>query len=450
MKAALVLAGCLFCASGASTGLAQDVVAQDRPIAGDPVIAASLKAESEGRLVDEEKILLDAVHKAESSEADRPQVSLYFKRLAGVHTRKDQFTEALDWMRRARALDEKTFGPTDKSVVGDMAAIAKILEFQGSLKDAEEILNEALHVITPELQNSVERGQVLANLGSIYSSDHRWSEAQSAGEEALKTCESRPSMPSSACDCYRGMLAEIYRVSGRAIEADQVPVNSYLPAELANLDNQAGRYYRDGLLAQAEASYRDAISWIERNPNTPAENQMPNELVMLGAVLERQGRDNEAEESYKYALQLEESRAKPQQVFPDCCTVDPLLNLYEKQGRIDELLPILQQALEVEQRNFGEESRNAADTLIALAGVYSRQGKKDQKNYVEAAALYRRGLEIQQKNMGSDHPDLVDTLTSYAQVLGTLHDDSAAAQVQAQIEAIQKKTADETRNTASR
>jgi tetratricopeptide (TPR) repeat protein len=239
-------------------------------------------------------------------------------------------------------------------------------------------------------------------------------------------------------------------MSGRAIEADQVPVNTHLPAEPANLDNQAGRYYRDGLLAQAEASYRDAISWIERNPSMPAENQMPNESVMLGAVLERQGRDNEAEESYKYALQPEETRAKPHQVFPDCCTVYPLLNLYEKQGRIDELLPILQQALEVEQRDFGEESQNAADTLIALAGVYSRQGKKDQKNYVEAAALYRRGLEIQQKNMGSDHPQLVDTLTSYAQVLGTLHDDSAAAQVQAQIEAIQKKTADETRNTASR
>jgi hypothetical protein len=52
-------------------------------------------------------------------------------------------------------------------------------------------------------------------------------------------------------------------------------------------------------------------------------------------------------------------------------------------------------------------------------------------------------LEIQQKNMGSDHPELINTLASHARILRILHDDSLATEVQTQIDAIQKKMADE-------
>jgi tetratricopeptide (TPR) repeat protein len=431
----------------------------------DPIVIASIKAEDEMRLVDAEKILLDAVHKTEASESDNPQLSLYFKRLAGLHERKQQYTEALDWLHRARDLDEKAFGPTDKSVVGDMAAIASILLDQGSFAEAEHLLKEALDITNPDLEGSVERSEVLSNLASVYLSEDRMSEALSAGEQALKTCESGPSLPLGACGGYRGRLVSLYRMSGRQMEADQMSINTYLPAELAGLNSQARRYAGEGVLVQAEISYREAISWIERNPSAPAENVLPTEFVMLGEVLERQGRDNEAEELYKNALQLQETRAQ----FPECCETYELLNLYQKQGRLHEIPPILQQVLEIQQRNLGADSESVADTLLTLAGLYSQQGlwiqgiwisaraideertpqdlerdgEKDQSQYVEAAALYKRALEIQKKNMGSDHPELVNTLSSYARVLRMLHDDSLAAQVQTQIDAIQKKMADE-------
>jgi tetratricopeptide (TPR) repeat protein len=443
MKAALVLAGYLFFVSAVCACLAQD-----RPAGSDPVVA-SLKAEGEGHLVDAENIILDAVHKAESSEPNSPQLALYFKRLAVLRERKEQYTEALDFLQRARGLDEKAFGPTDKSVVGDMAAIGSILHSQGKLGEAEQILKEALHITNPELATSPERTAALAGLASVYASEDRLAEAEWASKEALDTCESHPSKSSGTCDSYRWTLANIYRANGRSREADQMPINTYLPAELANLNNQARHYDRDGLLAQAEASYRDAISWIERNPSMPADNVMPTEFVMLGAILERQGRGNEAEELYKSALQLQEARAKPNQSIPACCTIYPLLNLYQKQGRTGEILPIVQQVLEIQERNLGPDSVSVADTLIDLAGVYSQQGKNDPMSYVEAAGLYKRAVEIQQKNMGSDHPELINTLASYAQVLRVLHDDSSAAQVQAQINAIRRKMANERAGSTS-
>jgi tetratricopeptide (TPR) repeat protein len=344
-------------------------------------------------------------------------------------------------LRRARALDEKAFGPTDKSVVADMAAIASILHDQGDPREAEQLLKEALNISNPDLETSFARSQVLANLASVCVSEDRWSEAQSAGEEALKTCESGLSLPPGACDGYRYGLVYIYRMSGRKSDADQMDINTYLPAELASLNSQARRYTWDALLVQAEASYREAIGWIEPNPSMPAENVLPTEFVMLGAVLERQGREREAEELYKSALNLQEARAKPNQLIPECCEIYPLLNLYQKQGRSSEIVPILQQVIELQERNHGADSRDVADSLVTLAGVYTTQGKEDQSKYVEAETLYKRAVEIQQKTLGSDHPELINTLASYARVLRTLHDDSLAAEVQTQIDAIQKKMA---------
>ena len=75
--------------------------------------------------------------------------------------------------------------------------------------------------------------------------------------------------------------------------------------------------------------------------------------------------------------------------------------LYELQGRYAEAEPLLLQALDISQRQLGDDHPDVAQNLNNLALLYQSQGR-----YAEAEPLLLRSLEIKQKTLPQNHPSI--------------------------------------------
>jgi tetratricopeptide (TPR) repeat protein len=156
----------------------------------------------------------------------------------------------------------------------------------------------------------------------------------------------------------------------------------------------------------------------------------------IGRALEKQGRNDLAEESFKKAIASQEAQAPESPMAVGSFNFSGLMDLYRQQGRLSELEPIIQHAIELQEKFIGESSINLAHTLVTLAGVYQQEGK-----YAQAEPFYERAMKIEEVNFGPNNQRSTSTLSSYADLLLKLHEDAKAAELQAHIQEIEKKQA---------
>ena len=164
------------------------------------------------------------------------------------------------------------------------------------------------------------------------------------------------------------------------------------------------------------------------------------ELNLLGQVFEKEGLNDRAEESYLRAIKWQEGRAsaKPSgSLSIRYFDFAYLINLYRSEKRLADIEPVVQHALETQERYLEPRSPGLAETMVQLADVYQENGKNDDKKYALAEALYEHALNIQKQNLSSDDPQLLITLEPYLSLLQTLREDGKAAQIQSKINAIQ-------------
>lgn len=124
----------------------QASLAQDGPPARDPIMLSVTKAQNEGRLLDAEKILRDAIADTEQQEPKSPRMGNYLRRLAMIVEQKGQFSEAMALNRRSLDVDRIAFGPTGLRVADDLEVIASLTLSQGNQEEAEQLLKEALEI----------------------------------------------------------------------------------------------------------------------------------------------------------------------------------------------------------------------------------------------------------------------------------------------------------------
>jgi tetratricopeptide (TPR) repeat protein len=436
------------------------VGAQSRLPGPDPVGAEVAKAQREGRLLDVEKLLVNAIHESEQRDPRNPQLALYLGRLAGLYTQKHQYADAIAMLQRALEIDQYAFGPADTRVANDLSVLAGIYQIQGNNEQAEQLLNQALEVTrrNPHRDAYTIDGMVsvLSHLSSFYLSKHRTQDAETLFQEAMQLCDAAPQLktPGYACSFLEPLLADLYRAEGRTAEADLLPpVDRGVPPEVARLDQQAEQYETDRNYEEAKGAYTRAIALLEktRNPEDPI--FLPSEINNLGQILEKQGQKEEAERQYLRALEMLEKGDGSKPLGTSMFRFVPfslsnLTNLYRQENRLSEMEPILGHALELQEKFLGPRDHAIAMTLVSLAEVYKQEGDLLAKNenesdatakYSESKRLFERALDIQEANLGNDHPQLLMILDPYASVLRSLHEDAQAAEVQAHIDAIHKK-----------
>src|SRR6266700_1173240 len=114
----------LFLAVAAFTMFSLSTVSgQSSPPGPDPTMREVSRAMNEGRLVNAEKILDDAIHKLEQDDSTNPRLAIYLGRLAMLYTQKHHFAEALALLQRVLKNDEYSFGFSDTRVANDLSLI---------------------------------------------------------------------------------------------------------------------------------------------------------------------------------------------------------------------------------------------------------------------------------------------------------------------------------------
>ncbi len=338
-------------------------------------------------------------------------------------------------------------------MANDLISLASIALNQGRNQDAEQLYEQAReiaqsHVAHLETARDIDGiGAIFNALASFYIKENRTGEAEEMLQQMKQACDQLPPHPgvSLVCDLVPTQLAQLYRSEGRKAEANQQPsVRMGTPPELAKLDDAAMRYEKDGLYPQAEATYRQAIAWVEANRRLPTGivlgiTSITQYYNRLGEVLQKQGLNQQAETTYLKAIELQEAATAEQPGSVYSFNFAPLLSFYRAHGRLREIEPIVRNAIELQERVLGPNAPRVADTLIQLAQVYKEEGQSDQAKFSQSEMLYERAMQIEQINAGNDSSEMLHVLIPYVGLLREMHQDARAAEVQAHINAIERQ-----------
>ena len=421
---------------------------QSSSLRNDPVYQAARKAQQEGRIADAEKILNDRIHSIEETQPNSPDLVPYLNMLAGFYSSKRQFPEALAIFERVLAIDQAAFGPSTDNSLRDLINVAGFLG-PDKKDQAEQLFKQAVELTrqNPKLLPITVAGAYAA-LARFYEVEKRWSDAEPVAEQGMKICAYVTVPPDSGpCGPLQKTLSAIYLHEGRTVEAetmtDSIPsgIDADLPPELVALHKSAQRSEKDGLYPDAEFSYRQAATYVETHPKYDG-GKMPvdlrgmvsDEYNNIGHILELEGRNDLAEEFYKKAITSREAFAAELQIPLRSFNFSQLTALYRKEGRLSEMEPIFQHALDLQEKGIGESGINVARTLVLFGNLY-----KDEAKYAEAEALYDRAMKIYEANLGLLDRQEASALQPYADLLHKLHEDAKAAEIQGWVNMIENK-----------
>ncbi len=204
-------------------------------------------------------------------------------------------------------------------------------------------------------------------------------------------------------------LAE--RHLGRALELFQLSGAESLA--LVARGDQARLWTELGRFEPAERLLRDILIAVRQTqpPGCPAELTA---LSNLGIVHMRLGRLEEAEESLRRALTLQESQRGAH--APPLNTMQQLGTLYRQRGRLAESEELLLRAAQTAVRLHGSEDPQTQPILLSLAETYRKQNR-----YPEAETLFAHGLSVRQRLYGAAHPNTLLLLNNLAVFYSHLH-----------------------------
>lgn len=404
--------------------------AQDCVPVRDAALIAATQAQRAGQKDEAAKIVWDAREATEQSAPDSPKMALYLRRTAGMNGSNAQAD-----LQRAMDIDTKAFGPNSCAVAQDLYAMAFARQ-QSDPAETERILKRVISLLDDSPEKLGMKSTAFAQLASLYVNQKRTAEATTAYEQAVRDCDLSKYVP-GPCDNFRGQLQSLYLDAGRTEEANRL--RSYNPDErdywqLEQLNREGAEAEKNGLYPQAELIYRRGIEFIQQHPEHIF-GVLGGQFEMLGRVLEKEGRDTEAEEAYLRGLEMMENAAgpkPPQSHYIEFLPFHPLLDLYRRKGRLEEMEPIIQHGLEVQEKYLPADNRGVTQTLQTLADLYGQERK-----FAEARPLYERILAVEEKNTDPYSPTFLPLLDTYADLLRNLHDDSALAVVQARINLLQ-------------
>jgi tetratricopeptide (TPR) repeat protein len=378
-------------------------LAQSSPAVPDPIQSAVTQAIRDGRFVDAEKLLTNAINELEQSDASSPRLAGYFKNLSSLLNMRGDRSDAIALTQHALEIDRNAFGPSDLRITNDLVAVASYSRIDGNLQEAEQLLTQALEIARSN-STKLNSGSavdstaaVFGSLASLYITEHRWTEAEPLLLEESKLCDffEEPYRAGYAlCGSLPARLAEVYRAEGRTVDADQLPRDEGLPAELVALNSIAEKYEKDGLYPSAEDTYNRAIALAEKldaDPQNRYGGLIAREVNSLGQLFEKEGLKDRAEKTYARALEINEKLASQRGRTGYAVTLNPryLIDLYRSEGRLKDAEPVLQRVLEIQEQSLGERHRMVVQTLTTLAGVYQEEGKNDRSQIRSGTAFVR-------------------------------------------------------------
>ena len=437
-RAALVLL--LMLASGAASpsSRSEPKTAFDKYLAaGDSDVRAS-------RYVEAEKMFAAAIDEAKKSDPRR--LGLALNHLANLYLNTGDEAKAAEFRKQALAADQQNLGPTDARVINDLANEAFFCSMHNQDAEAEKLFKQVLELQdqNPEVSD-YSKTNLLGNFCDLYMRQQRYAECEPLLERALDII-ANSSRPWNSQDVVmlRHRLADAYRQEGKESEAQELENRAFEgirqagdPAinSLRLTLEQADDSQRRGNTVAAEDGYREVIAATENKGGLHYDSILYFALEGLGRLCAAGERDDEAEGLYIRAIEVRERNALEGNLpmARGLGYLVPLLNLYQKHGRLFDMEPVYSQALAMQEKVLGPEDKAVADTMLLFAELYTQETK-----YQEALPLCARAAKIQEKTFGPSR-QLADTLAKYADLLQRLGEKEEADAVRARADAILKQ-----------
>ena len=261
--------------------------------------------------------------------------------------------------------------------------------------------------------------EMVRKAGDDYRQGHQ-QEAEKTAAEALTLIDNSSAEPDFDVAAGLNNLGSLAYAKGELARARQLfersrdiylalagPGDTRLASVLYNL---AGVLVETGAYAEAEPLYRNALD--VRKTTLGEGNPLVAEVWnALGFLSLQQKKYNESEQFLEKASNLWETATGFEAFL--AVSLNNLAMLRRLQGKFDQAEVLYQRAVEVEQKNFGQDHPEVATTLMSLAALYRARGNGD-----GAAQTYRRALALIEKSLGAQDPLALEARARLAELGG--------------------------------
>jgi tetratricopeptide (TPR) repeat protein len=363
---------------------------------------------------------------AELGEAQRfvdseKNTATILNNLAQLLQTTNRLGEAEPLMRRALAIDEKSYGPEHPNVARDLNNLAVLLKDTNRLAEAEPLMQRALAI--DEKSYGPEHPEVATNLNNLallLQATNRLSEAEPLMRRALAIDEKSygPEHPDVARDLNNlatllkdtNRLAEAEPLMQRALAIDEKSYGPEHPEVAKDLNNLALLLKDTNRMAEAEPLMQRALAISEKSygPDHPL---VAKDLNNLAVLLKETNRMAEAEPLMRRALRIDEKSYGPD--HPDVARdLHNLAQLLQYTNRMAEAEPLMQRVVEIWKKSLGKDHPSVAAAINNLAVLL-----KETNRMAEAEPLMQQALAIDEKSYGPDHPNVARDLNNLALLL---------------------------------
>ena len=140
----------------------------------------------------------------------------------------------------------------------------------------------------------------------------------------------------------------------------------------------------------------------------PEDSKTLESMTQLGWILDRQGRDDEAEKLTRQAVD-QGRRVLGSEHTVTLEAMENLAAILERQAHFEEEERLQRQLIEIRTRRLGPEDPLTLRSMVLLANALGLEGR-----FTESEQLYRKALGIELRVLGSEHPQTLRTMHDLA------------------------------------
>ena len=374
------------------------------------------------------RIALDkAARRLAEGQNDRPEVRSEIRQILGntyfeigAYDQAEKILrEEVEWLRRTRS-------PEDRRLGDCCVDLGRALHKLNRMSEAEPFLREALAIHRKTSgSNSVMTAWMMMRLAEFLEDRRQTAEADATFRDAFAITERGITDTNRAARILhssllydlsvvlekRGHLTQAVALAEQALSIDRelAGKTGRSPKVAADLDRlgdlagRAGDYSRaEPLLTESADIFREQFgdnNWDRARP-----------LTSLGQVYAERGDRAKAEAAWREALALFQKfslASEKEQIT----TLHNLSIHLDNDGRYSEALPFAEQALELNRKVYGEESREAAEEMLQVGGLNKRL-----KDYAKAEPILLQSVARHRKLLGNTNVETARALYTLAGV----------------------------------
>ena len=342
-----------------------------------------------------------------------PGISDHYAFLATLYYRSEKYDDAIAWQNKALTNLQNAKTPDMRTIGVATNNLGLFMKGGGKYKDAIAKFQASIDLLV-KAKDRANEATARHNLGNTYEADGNYPAAQDSYRQAVIILQelhdkaneadtlldlagvlARQRQTGPALDTYRSALAIESELNDRGMQA-------YALNGIGDLYKTANQY------DQATETYLKAVAI--REDLYPNSNGLAETFTNLADVYKAQGKYADAEAPLRRALQIREKNSGEDSA-PVVLALNNLAAVLNSEGKFPDAEPLFRRAITIQQKLLGADNPKLAGPLSNLASLYADQGQ-----YAEAGPLYRAALKLLPAGTESNQSQIVDLLNGLSVV----------------------------------